>query len=77
MIIVAMIFAIIFAYELRYLRQQNRKKRTKRIVVGMVLFCFLSFEALYYFRESFQFAKVIEYVFHPMEKFIVWRGEHE
>ncbi|QRG70383.1 hypothetical protein [Brevibacillus choshinensis] len=76
MFIVAFVFGIIFFYELHYLRQANRKKRTKRIVVGFLLFCFLSFEALYYFREDFQFAKVIEFLFQPIETFIVWRDEN-
>ncbi len=76
MFIVAMVFGIIFFYELHYLRQKNRKKRTKRIVVGIVLFCFLSFEALYCFREDFQFAKVIEFLFQPIETFMVWRDEN-
>ncbi|MED4781106.1 hypothetical protein [Brevibacillus choshinensis] len=77
MIIVAILFGIILANDWHYMKQKNRKKRTKWIVMGCSLFLFFSFEALYYFRDVFQFAKFVEFVFQPVEKLIVWRGENE
>jgi len=75
MITIAILFAFISIFEWRYLHQKKRKPRTYRIVFGFVISMFLCFEALYYFREQFMLANVIEMVFDPIEKFILWRAE--
>ena len=72
MIIIALIYVCLLFFEWRYLYRKNRTARTYRIVFAFVIFTFLSIEALYYFRDQFMFADVIEMVFDPMEKFIVW-----
>ncbi|WP_289139745.1 hypothetical protein [uncultured Brevibacillus sp.] len=72
MIIIAFIYACLLFFEWRYLKRKNRTARTYRIVFAFVIFTFLSMEALYYFRDQFTLADVIEMVFDPMEKFIVW-----
>ncbi|MGG4498315.1 hypothetical protein [Brevibacillus reuszeri] len=75
MIIIAIIYACLLFFEWRYLYRKNRTVRTYRIVFAFVIFTFLSMEALYFFRDQFMLADVIEMVFDPMEKFIVWSNE--
>jgi len=72
MTIIAIIYVCLLFFEWRYLYRKNRTARTYRIVFAFVIFTFLSMEALYYFRDQFMLADVIEMVFDPMEKFIVW-----
>lgn len=72
MITIAIVYVCIFLFEWRYLQKRQRKPRTHRLVLGFVVLTFLCFEALYYFRDQFLLANVIEMVFDPIEKLIMW-----
>lgn len=70
MIIIGILYGCIIGYEWSYLQRKKRKLSTFRYVLGTAALLFISFEALYYFREQFTMGEVIETVFGPIEKFM-------
>lgn len=73
MIVIALSFLLIMIYEWNYLQRHRRKPRTFVLVMGWALLMCVCIELLYHFHDRFQFARVIEFVFDPLEKVIVWR----
>lgn len=70
MIVIGILFSCMVAFEVRYLQQKNRKKRTFVRVLGTAVFLFICLEILYYVKEQWTVAKAVEMLFEPLENLL-------
>ncbi|GIO30188.1 hypothetical protein J2TS6_13290 [Paenibacillus albilobatus] len=70
MIFIGIAFMCIIGYEWRYMTKKNRKKRTFFLVIGSAVFMCICVEALYFFKEQWTIAMLIEGIFGPAVKIL-------
>jgi hypothetical protein len=68
MIVIALVFSGVIYYEWLYLKRNNRKQRTIRIVIGLGCLLMIFMEVVFLFRERLSIAIIIETIFYPLQK---------
>lgn len=63
MIVISLIFLALFFYEWRFLKTLQRKKRTSRIVISVLLVAYLYVMAVYSIKNLPSLTKPLEYTY--------------
>ncbi|BBH22764.1 hypothetical protein Back11_41090 [Paenibacillus baekrokdamisoli] len=70
MIPIAAIFGLVVYFEWLYLQRNNRKRRTKWLVIAVACFLTLCIEVIYLFDEKLSLGILIDSIFSPIQKLL-------